>query len=119
MGAGGWRVHRYDLERSWPELPDVLGGRAADLSDWVRRLGGRHGQRFLLGPNGFPDLRINAFLASARMRNLADTTNRDYAQSLTLWLNFLHARGHQWWAADVDDVRSLSSGALLILRTHR
>jgi site-specific recombinase XerD len=104
LGTGGWRVHRYDLERPWSEFPDVLMGRVADLSDWVQQFGGRHGQRFLLGPNGFPDVKVNAFLASPRMRNLADTTNRDYAHSLALWLNFLHARGQQWWTADVDDV---------------
>ena len=44
------------------------------------------------------------------MRNLADTTNRDYAQSLALWLNFLHGAdingGPPTWMMS----RSLSSG---------
>lgn len=99
----GWRVHRHDLERSWGELPGLLTGRGPDLSSWVRANGGRHGQRFLIGPDGFPDLRVNAFLASAKMRNLSEHTNRDYAHSLALWLNFLLVIGRRWWEATEDD----------------
>lgn len=64
----------------------------------------RHGQRYVIGPGGFPDLRVNAFLASPKMRVLADSTNRDYAYSLALWLNFLVVRGLRWWEATEDDV---------------
>ncbi|MFZ3494395.1 site-specific integrase [Streptomyces sp. 5.8] len=46
---------------------------------------------------------MNAFLASARMRKLADTTNRDYAYSLALWLDFLDGMERQWWEASADD----------------
>lgn len=100
----GWRVHQYDVERSWCALPDVVSGHASDLVTWIRARGGRHGQRFLLGPQGLPDLRVNGFLASARMRKLAATTNRDYAYSLALWLDFLDTSGCQWWEASEEDV---------------
>jgi hypothetical protein len=103
LSVAEWRVHRYDLERSWPDLPDAVAGYAEDLASWVRRAGGRHGQRFLLGPEGFPDVRVNAFLASPRMRSLAGNTQRDYAYSLALWLNFLVALGCPWWEAGEDE----------------
>lgn len=70
---------------------------------WAQDLGVRHGQRFLLGPNGFPDIRVNQFLSSARMGVLAETTRRDYAYSLALWLNFLESRGRRWQHAVEDD----------------
>ncbi|WP_433206668.1 site-specific integrase [Nocardia sp. CA-107356] len=37
------------------------------------------------------------------MRVLAETTNRDYAHSLALWLNFLETRHRRWWDATEDD----------------
>ncbi|MEU3175415.1 site-specific integrase [Streptomyces sp. NPDC007000] len=64
----------------------------------------RDGQRFMIGPGGYPDLRVNAFLASPKMRVLAGTTNRDYAYSLGVWLNFLVGRDVRWWEATEDDV---------------
>lgn len=103
LDDGAWQVFRYDLDRSWPGLPSELHGHKQDLVSWTRDLGVRHGQRFLIGPTGFPDLRVNAFLASPRMRNLAATTQRDYAHSLALWLNFLHATDQVWWGAEEDD----------------
>lgn len=104
MAVGGWRVHRYDFDRSVRELPSALSGRGkAALPDLVRGVGGRDGGRFLLAPNGFPDLRVNSFLSSARMRTLSDNTNRDYTYSLALWLNFLESRNEQWWTASTED----------------
>ncbi|SDP15959.1 hypothetical protein SAMN04487981_117121 [Streptomyces sp. cf386] len=99
----GWHVYRYDLERPALSLPEGLSPYAPDLRTWIERLGGRHGQRFLLGPDGLPDLRVNAFFASPTMRNLTDLTNRDYAYSLGLWLNFLLVLGRGWWEATEDD----------------
>lgn len=83
-------------------VPEVAAS-AKELEALALRLGCLPGQRFFLGPNGFPDQRVNAFLASARMRSMAETTNRDYAQSLLLWLNFLEVRGAQWSTATSDD----------------
>jgi site-specific recombinase XerD len=85
------------------ELPDGLVQQGSDLNAWAESLGVRDGQRFLLGPTGFPDVRVNAFLASARMRNLAETTQRDYAHALALWLNFLETRCVPWWDASIED----------------
>jgi hypothetical protein len=77
MTGGVWRVFRYDFERPGRDLSDLLGC-SRDLASWASESGVRHGQRFLIGPDGFPDLRVNAFLGSARMRNLSEATNRDY-----------------------------------------
>jgi len=103
MGAGRWRLHRLTLDEARLSEVSELAGLGAQLGAVGSRLGALPGQRFVLDPSGFPDLRINAVLASARMRNMADTTNRDYSQSLLLWLNFLDIRGVQWWTATSDD----------------
>jgi site-specific recombinase XerD len=64
------------------------------------------GQRFLIGPDGRPDERVNAFLASPRMRNRAENTSRAYAYSLGVWLNFLLAAGLNWWEASEDEAEA-------------
>jgi hypothetical protein len=74
MTAGGWCAHRFDLQRSWDALLDGVVQHESDVGAWAQSLGVRDGQRFLLDPKGFPDVRVNSFLASARMRNLAETT---------------------------------------------
>ncbi|WP_331748715.1 site-specific integrase (plasmid) [Streptomyces chartreusis] len=78
-------------------------GSRPDLESWAKARGGRDGQRFLLGPNGRPDLRINACLGSAKWRILAERTARDYTYSLVVWLNFLLTQGVNWWEAVEDD----------------
>lgn len=98
-----WRVFQYDFERRWPDVPAKLSGDRPDLATWARESGMRHRQRFLIAPTGFPDLRVNAYLASPRIRSLAETTQRDYAYSLALWLNFLDATDQVWWEAGEDD----------------
>ncbi|WP_235675866.1 site-specific integrase [Mycobacteroides abscessus] len=104
MSDARWQVHRYRFDLPVGDLSLVLADRSESLSELIKALGGRDGQRFLLGPNGFPDTRVNDFLGSARMRNLAETSNRDYAGCLALWLNFLATRGQEWFPASVDDV---------------
>jgi site-specific recombinase XerD len=40
------------------------------------------------------------------MRNRAENTNRDYAYSLGVWLNFLLTTGRNWWEATGDEVEA-------------
>jgi hypothetical protein len=80
---GRWLVFRYDLERP-PTLGTVTGrllvdaGLPGDLADRGRR----HEQPFLIGPDGRPDPRVNAFFASARLLARSSLTWRKYAQSI-------------------------------------
>ena len=113
LDSGSWSVHRFDFRRSNGVVVEGLEQQGLDLSAWAARLGVRDGQRYLLGPNGFPDVRVNAFLASARMRNLAETTQRDYAHAWALWLNFLETRGISWWDAAVDDAEEFEFWRLI------
>jgi site-specific recombinase XerD len=101
--ARRWQVHRYDMSRSGGELMDVVAGFASDLPSWIHRHGGEDGQRFLIGPKGMPDLRINECLGSAKWRNLSGRTRASYTYSLEIWLNFLLVRGVEWWLATEDD----------------
>jgi site-specific recombinase XerD len=98
-----WQVHHYDFGQSFGELA-ALGERfAPDYASWVRAWGGRHGQLFLLGPDGRPDLRVNACLTSAKWRRLSERSSTAYVYSLGVWLNFLLMRGVSWWEASEDD----------------
>ena len=97
-------VLRYDLERPAPitstiERLSVRPGVLADLADRGRR----HDQPFLIGPGGRPDLRVNAFFASARMLARSPLTWSKYAKSIALWLNFLALSGQSWDAATDED----------------
>jgi hypothetical protein len=53
-----WQVHRYDFAR-WKDRPAELDGYPGDLESWVGAFGERDGQRFLIGPDGRPDERVN------------------------------------------------------------
>ncbi len=99
-----WQLHRFDLKRSLGEIEPLLAGVASDLASWTRARAGRQGQRFLLGPDGRPDPRINACLASAKWRNLSSETEKDYTYSVVVWLNFLYILGVEWWEATNDHV---------------
>jgi hypothetical protein len=98
-----WQVHRFSLGRSYGELADLVTGIAPDLDSWARARGVRDGQRFLIGPDGRPDLRVNACLGSAKWRNLKERSQRDYTYSVGVWLNFLLALGVNWWDAQESD----------------
>ncbi len=98
-GARRWQVYRYEVDRSSDALVGLVGSRSPDLASWARQLGMRSGQRFLIGPDGRPDLRINACLGSPKWRNLSERTNRDYAYSVGVWLNYLLPFGVSWWDA--------------------
>lgn len=47
---------------------------------------------------------LNDFFAGAKMRNRAASTNRRYAYSLSVWINFLASVGMDWDAATEKDV---------------
>jgi hypothetical protein len=101
---GRWLVFRYDFERPPPsaatiERLSVSSGVLADLADRGRR----HDQPFLIGPDGRPDPRVNAFFASARMLARSALTRSKYAHSIALWLNFLLVSGQRWDAATEED----------------
>ncbi|MBS2545528.1 site-specific integrase [Catenulispora sp. NL8] len=102
-GAWCWQVHRYDLSRPGGELMELVARFAPDLPSWIRVRGVEDGQRFVVGPNGLPDLRINECLGSAKWRNLGERTRVSYTYSVVVWLNFLMARGADWWQATEDD----------------
>ena len=110
MPTACWQVHRYDFARWREDRPAELGSYPPDLESWAGAYGERDGQRFLIGPDGRPDERVNAFLASPKMRNRAENTNKAYAYSLGVWLNFLQGTGLNWWEAEMTRLRRSSSG---------
>jgi hypothetical protein len=103
LNTPAWHVYRCDLDTAASYDAGEIASHTKDLHAAAVRLRFRNGQLFLIGPGGFPDLCVNAFLGSPRMRNLAETTNRDYAHCLALWLNFLAAQGCRWQDATRDD----------------
>ncbi|MFI9193004.1 hypothetical protein ACIG0A_27380 [Streptomyces californicus] len=90
------------MQRDLGELGQIFGGGVENLLREPRGRGARHGQGFVLGPDGRPDPRVNACLSSAKWRNLRRESDKDYSYSLVVWLNFLHLLGVQWWEATDD-----------------
>lgn len=101
-----WQVFFYDLDQVWPDFSDPLAQCFVGLSEWARSHGAVTGQPFLLGPNGRPDSRVNAFFGAPRMRRLATGTWRKYGYALGMWLNFLESRGKSWDQATPEDVEA-------------
>jgi hypothetical protein len=100
---GGWVVFRYELERPRGAVGDPLLVAHAGLLAGLAGRGRRHGQPFLVGPDGRVDDRVNAFFASAWMLGRSPLTWKKYAQSLGMWLNFLLVLGRRWDEAGEDD----------------
>ncbi|MCW6005375.1 hypothetical protein K1W54_12395 [Micromonospora sp. CPCC 205371] len=99
---GRWIVFRYDLETPWAPS-DELTQRHGGLIERARLNGRRHGQPFMLGPDGRPAVRVNAFFASRRMQAKSPLTWKKYAHALGLWLNFLLVLERCWDSATEDD----------------
>jgi hypothetical protein len=100
---GGWVVFRYELERPQGTVDDPLLVAHAELLNGLAGRGRRRGQPFLIGPDGRPDDRVNAFFASPQMLSRSPLTWKKYAQSLGMWLNFLLVLGRRWDEATEDD----------------
>ncbi|MDP9985903.1 site-specific integrase [Citricoccus sp. NPDC079358] len=62
------------------------------------------GRPIFVDAAGVPHSALNGFFAGVKMRNRAASTNRRYAYSLSVWVNFLAARGKDWDSAVEDDV---------------
>jgi hypothetical protein len=103
MQPGGWVVFRYDLERPRATLDDPLLLTYEELLESLAGRGHRHGQPFLIGPDGCVDERINEFFSSSRMLGRSPLTWKKYAQSVGMWLNFLQVLGRRWDEATEDD----------------
>lgn len=98
-----WIVFRYNLERPHPQMasPDLLA--LSDVLAQLPVLERPHGMPFLIGPDGRPDHRVNAFFASRAMRTRSALTWRKYGYCLGMWLNFLLVLGKTWDQATADD----------------
>jgi site-specific recombinase XerD len=116
-----WRVHSCSTNPSWPDLPEPLRQRFGTLAALQERHHAREGQRFLIGPDGRPDLRVNAFFVSPMMRVRSENTNRKYAYSLAIWLNFLsrHGEGRRWDEATSDEIEAFKFWRMTDPRNHR
>lgn len=97
---------------------DRLSVSPAVLADLADR-GRRQDQPFLIGPDGRPDPRVNAYFASARMLARSPLTWGKYAQSIALWLNFLLVSGQRWDAASEEDAEYFKEWRLSDARNPR
>ncbi len=103
LEPGRWVVFRYDLDRGWPDTLDGASDTALAAVKDLEDRGRKQGQPFLISPSGRPDVRINAFFSSRKMRGKSPLTWKKYSHSLGLWLNFLAALGQEWGTATEDD----------------
>jgi Phage integrase, N-terminal SAM-like domain len=90
-----WALLFYGLGRDWASIEDLIPG-MGDIAGRARRNGAREGTPFFLDPAGRADWRINAFWRAPGIRGLKPETQRRYAYSLKVWLDFLTAIGTRW-----------------------
>ena len=103
LEPGRWVVFRYGLERDWSTAGLEVPEHVLAAVDGLEARGRREQQPFLISPSGLPDLRVNDFFMSRRMRSRSPLTWRKYAYSIGLWLNFLLALGREWHEATYED----------------
>ena len=116
-----WRVITWSPKRSWPDiLPNVLQEYFGTLQALLEHQRARVGRPFLIGPDGRIDPYVDAFFAS-RVRNYSVYTQRKYAYSLAIWLNFLGQRPspRYWHEAESDDVEDLKDWRMTDERNPR
>jgi hypothetical protein len=116
-----WQVSACVVKDDWPELPPALQQPFGSLSSLQASHQVRAGQRFLIGPDGRPDARVNAFFASATMGALSESTNRKYAYSVAVWLNFLlrHQSGRRWFEAEFEQIEDFAFWRMIDARNPR
>jgi integrase len=90
-----WWLDFYDFSRDLESVEDLVPG-LGDVHAWARRNGARHGTPILLDPSGRADVRVNAFWRAPQVRGLAVATQRRYAFSLKMWLEFLRVVEVPW-----------------------
>lgn len=99
-----WKL--FFVPRSVLAIDEPVFSRALDLSDRSTatvRLPSRLASRpFLISQTGELHSAVNSFFAGAKMRNRAEDTNKRYARSLAVWVEFLHRRGAAWNLADEE-----------------
>lgn len=101
-----WKVFfspEYIATHDDPLLQSALRTQASDqdLSGvWLRW----SARPIFINNLGVPHAALNGFFAGAKMRNRAESTNRRYAYSLSVWVNFLASRGMGWDSATENDV---------------
>ena len=108
-----WQVHSCAQKTDGPEAPDTLRRGFGTPSATQASQHKREELRLLVGPDGVPDARVNAFFASPTMGALSERTKRNYAYSIGVWLNFLHwhHRGRRWFEASATRSRTSHFGA--------
>lgn len=109
----GWLLHFYTADRALAAVDDLVPALdGVDIAAWARRNGAREGTPFLIGPDGRPDVAVNAFWRDPRVRNLAEGTLRRYGTSLKVWLDFLNRYGVAWCHAGEEELAAFKEWRL-------
>lgn len=89
-----WVLDFWDFQREWASAEDIVPG--LDVVGLAKANGAREGTPFFLSPDGRADWRVNSFWRAPGVRSLGVETQRRYAFSLKVWLDFLQAVGTPW-----------------------
>ena len=108
-----WWLDFYDFSRDLEPVDGLIPG-LGDVHAWARRNGARHGTPILLDPSGRADARVNAFWRAPGVRGLAVATQRRYAFSLKVWLDFLHAVAVPWDSATAAELAAFKQWRLSV-----
>jgi integrase len=101
LSHGKWTLNFYGFDREWESVCDLVPD-VGDVLARARRNGAREGTPFFVDPSGRADVLVNAFWRAPGVRGLKEETQRRYAYSLKVWLDFLSAVDVRWDQATRD-----------------
>src|SRR5262249_44354459 len=108
-----WWLDFYDFSKELEPVQDLVTG-VGDVLAWARRNGARHGTPMFLDPSGRADVKVNAFWRAPGVRGLAVATQRRYAFSLKVWLDFLHVLEVPWERATAAELAGFKEWRLSV-----
>ena len=101
-----WTLHQSGGPSPSGGLASGVLARWADLEERERALDLRHGQPFLLPPNGVPDRDVLRYFNSLSFKRLAPNSQMSYAYDLRVYLSFLLRRSVDWRDVSADDINA-------------
>jgi len=98
--TAAWNLHFVTDLKMRADDPVLLAA-VPEITDRHRAAVGRP---FFVDDHGTLHSALNRFFSGARMRTRSEGTNRKYAHSLLIWINFLRRQGIDWQDVTEDDL---------------
>jgi integrase len=110
---GEWWLDFYDFSGELEPVEDLVAG-VGDVLAWAQRNGACQGTPIFVDPSGRADVRVNSFWRAPGVQGLAVATQRRYAFSLKVWLDFLCVVQVPWERATAAELAAFKQWRLSV-----